>query len=135
MSAAWELQKAVYQVLIADGPLNTLLGAPNVFDDVPRDSVFPYVTFGQSLERDWSTATEDGNEHIVTMHVWSRENGRREVFEVMKAVRDALHDQALALTGYALINLRHEFSDARREPDGETYHGIVRYRATTEPVL
>ena len=37
------------------------------------------------------------------------------------------------LTGHRLINLRHEFSEARRDPDGETTHGIARFRAVTEP--
>ena len=32
-----------------------------------------------------------------------------------------------------LVNLRHEFSEARLDPDGDTFHGIVRYRAVTEP--
>ncbi len=45
----------------------------------------------------------------------------------------ALHDSALALTGHRLVNLRHELTDTRRDPDGETYHGIVRLRAVTEP--
>ena len=48
-------------------------------------------------------------------------------------LRAALHDQPLTLSGHRLINLRHEHSEARREPDGETYHGIARFRATTEP--
>jgi len=51
---------------------------------------------------------------------------------VIAAARDALHDQALALTGHRLINLRHEYSEVRRDNDGETFHGIVRFRAVTE---
>jgi hypothetical protein len=44
-----------------------------------------------------------------------------------------LHDQPLTLVDHDLVNLRHEFSEARPDPDGDTYHGIVRYRAVTEP--
>jgi len=51
----------------------------------------------------------------------------------MGALREALHDRPLAVTGHRLVNLRHEFSDARRETDGDTYHGIVRLRAVTKP--
>ena len=51
----------------------------------------------------------------------------------MSAVRDALHEAELALAGHRLINLRHEVSEASRDPDGETYHGIVRFRAVPEP--
>lgn len=132
-SAGWALQKAVHAALTADAAVVGLLGGPQVFDDVPQQTAFPYVTLGQSTERDWSTATEDGAEHVLTLHVWSKRAGRKETREIMEAVRGALHDQALAVGGHRLVNLRHEFSEARRDADGETYHGIVRYRAVTEP--
>jgi len=94
----------------------------------------PYLTFGQSLLRDWSTGTESGDEHLVTLHVWSRADGRHQTHEIMHALRQALHEQMLTLDGHRLVNLRHELSEARREADGETYRGIVRFRAVTEPL-
>ncbi|WP_425283503.1 hypothetical protein [Methyloceanibacter superfactus] len=33
-----------------------------------------------------------------------------------------------------MVNLRHEYTEARLDADGETLHGIVRYRAVTEPM-
>ena len=132
-SAGWSLQRSVFQALIADGKLTGLLGGERVYDHVPRGASFPYVTFGQSVERDWSTGGEDGSEHILTLHVWSQSAGRKQAEAIMAAMRRALHDRSLALSGYRLINLRHEFSDARRDPDGETVHGIMRLRAVTEP--
>lgn len=133
-SASFALQQSIYSALAADAQITTLLGAPRIFDDVPQKSDFPYLTLGQSSVRDWSTGTEPGDEHILTLHVWSRASGRKQTHEIMGALKTALHNRALALAGHRLINLRHEFSDARREPDGETYHGIVRLRAVTEPV-
>lgn len=133
-SSSFALQKAFYLKLTADAALNALLGGPRIYDDVPVRGEFPYVTFGQTTERDWSTGTDIGGEHVVTLHVWSRAAGRKEADEIIDAVRTALHDQALSLSGHSLVNLRHEFSDARRDADGESYHGITRYRAVTEPV-
>ncbi len=132
-SASWALQRSVYEALAADAALLGLLGAPRIFDDVPQRSEFPYLTLGQSTVRDWSTGNDDGDEHLLTLHVWSRAEGRRETHELMSALKAALHERALALDGHRLVNLRHELSEARREPDGETYHGIVRLRAVTEP--
>ena len=132
-SAGLELQKAIYQRLKTDAVLVSLLGGMKIYDDTPQRTEFPYVTFGQSTIRDWSTSTESGNEHVMTLHVWSRAAGRRQLHEIMDAIEASLHDQPLALTGWRLINLRHENSDARRDPDGETYHGTLRYRAVTEP--
>lgn len=133
-SSSWALQKSVYETLLADASLTDLVGAGRIFDEPPRRSAMPYLTFGQSVVRDWSTGTEDSDEHVLTLHVWSRAEGRRQAHEIMRALRDALHESALTLDGHRLVNLRHEISESRREPDGETYHGIVRLRAVTEPL-
>jgi hypothetical protein len=132
-SPAWELQKAIYAALIADAPLVALLGGTRIYDDVPRGAAFPYVAFGPSTARDWSTGTEVGSEHLLTLRVWSKAGGEKEVHGVLDAIRAALHEAALTLTGHCVVSLRHETSDAMREPDGETYHGTARFRALTEP--
>lgn len=134
-NAQWALQQAVYSTLSIDAGVLGLLGGTHIYDDVPQLADFPYLTFGQSSLRDWSTGTDDGNEHIFTLHVWSREAGRKQVYEIMAALRKALHEAPIPIAGFRLINLRHEFSDARREPDGDTYHGTVRFRAVTEPLV
>jgi hypothetical protein len=133
-SASWALQSAIFARLTADAVLTALLGGERMYDDVPVRAEFPYITFGQSSDRDWSTGTDAGREHLITLHIWSREHGRKQVDEVTDAVRAALHDAAMTLNGHRLINLRHEFSDVRRDGDGETFHGISRYRAVTEPI-
>lgn len=132
--AAWALQQAIFAALTADAGLTALLGGARVYDDVPVRAQFPYMTFAQTAERDWSTGGEEGSEHVVTLHVWSRGAGRKEALQIMGAARALLHDQTLSLSGHRLVNIRHEFSEARRDTDGETYHGIVRFRAVTEPV-
>jgi hypothetical protein len=68
-SPGWVLQKAIYEALVANAALVALLGAPRVYDDVPRGAAFPYVTFGPSVVRDWSTGSEGGTEHLLTLHV------------------------------------------------------------------
>lgn len=132
-SAGWALQRAIYETLTADAAVTAVLGGPRIHDDVPRAAELPYVTIGQSSTRDWSTGSEDGEEHTLTVHVWSRANGRKQVQEIMGVVRGALDDAALTVVGHRLVNLRHEFCEARRDPDGETYHGLIRFRAVTEP--
>lgn len=133
-SSSWALQQALYAAVTGSASLAALIGPPRVYDDVPQGTPFPYLTLGQSTLRDWSTGTDDAEEHILTLHVWSRAGGRKVMHEVMDALRATLHDQPLALSGHRLVNIRHEISEARRDPDGETYHGIVRFRAVTEPV-
>lgn len=133
-SAAWSLQQAIYAAVSTDADLLAILGAPRIYDDVPQSATFPYLTLGQSTSRDWSSVGDTAEEHVLTLHVWSRAAGRKQTHEAMAALRTSLHDRVMTLTGHRLVNLRHEFSDARREPDGDTYHGIVRLRAVTEPL-
>lgn len=133
-SAALALQEAVFARLAGYAPLVAALGAPRVYDDAPQPANFPYVTFGQSTVRDAEASTDPGDEHLFTLHVWSRARGRRETHVIADTIRAALHDTALTLRDHRLVNLRHEFTDARRESDGDTVHGIVRFRAVTEPV-
>jgi hypothetical protein len=133
-SAALALQSALITSLQASTDLATVMGAPRIYDDVPPGTPYPYVTIGQTVERDWATGTETGSEHTVTFHVWSRTPGRRQVHLIVGLMRTVLSSAAIALTGHRLVNLRHEFSDARRESDGETYHALVRFRAVTEPL-
>lgn len=133
-NASWALQKSIHDKLSTDTTITSLLGGQRVFDDVPRGATFPYITFGHSTARDWDTGSDSGDEHILTLHVWSRGPGRREAQNIVGAMKAALHDQTINLLGHRLINLRQEFADARRDPDGETFHGIVRLRAVTEPI-
>ena len=65
-SAGWALQRAVYETLTASAAVNGALGGPRIHDDVSRGAELPYVTIGQSSARDWSTGTEDGEEHTLT---------------------------------------------------------------------
>jgi hypothetical protein len=132
-SAALALQRAIYAALTGDVTLNALMGGQRIYDDVPQREPHPYVSFGQSSAMDWASLGEDGEEHTVTLHVWSRHGGKTEALAIMAAIRNVLHDAALTLDEHRLVNLRHEFSDVRREPDGDTVHGTVRYRAVTEP--
>jgi Protein of unknown function (DUF3168) len=132
-STGWSLQRGIYQALAGSPALTALLGGVRIYDDPPQDASYPFITLGESALRDWSTGTEDGSEHLLTLHVWSRAGGKKQAHDILEAVKDAMHDKRLALIDHHLVNLRQEFSEVRPDVDGHTYHGIVRYRAVTEP--
>ena len=131
--ASWALKRGVYQALAGSVSLTALLGGVRVYDNAPQAAPYPFITLGQSVVRDWSTGSEVGAEHNLTLHVWSRSGGKKQVLEILESIRAVLHDQPLALANHHLVNLSHEFSEARPDPDGDTFHGIVRYRAVSEP--
>lgn len=126
----WELQQAIYSELSGDSELTSTLGA-SVYDDVPDHQAvtFPYVNIGEDTTLDYSTKDLVGSETTLNMHVWSRYRGSKEVKQIMDRVHSLLHDSNLTVTGRNLINLRAEFSDVLRDPDGITRHGVMRFRA------
>lgn len=133
-TAATALRAAIHDALVADGTLAALLGGPRVYDEVPQTAVFPYVTLGEARIADASTGSEQGYEHQLTLHAWSRQGGHREAHLIAGALLNVLDDAPLALDAHRLVNLRFALADVRRESDGRTYHALVRFRAVTEPV-
>lgn len=131
-AAAAELQRAIFGALTGDAELRAALGGPRVYDHAPANVAFPYVTFGRTSVFDWSTSTENGTEHLFTLHVWSKAKGKEEVHALMERVRAILHDGTPALAGFSLVNLRLEFVEARFNDDLAVYHGMLRFRATLE---
>lgn len=131
MSPSLALQKALHAALVADAGLAAIV-AGRVHDDVPQSTVFPYVVIGDVSTRDWSTQTQEGHEHIVVIHAWSRQRGRREVQTIIERIDAVLDGAPLALEDHRLVNLRVVFWTALRDLDGASYHGVVRLRAVTE---
>jgi len=132
-TSATALRAAIHDALAADGALNALLGGPRIYDEPPRGVTFPYVTMGEARIADFSTGSEPGEEHQLTLHGWSRQGGHREAHLIAGALLQALDDAPLTLADHTLINLRFALADVRREADGRTYHALVRFRAVTEP--
>ena len=104
-TASAALRAAIHDALTADAPLTTLLGGTRVYDEPPRGAAFPYVTLGEARIADYSTGTEAGEEHQLTLHAWSRQGGHREAHLIAGALLQALDDAPLALAGYHLVNL------------------------------
>lgn len=127
------LRAAMHAALIADTALTAALGDSSIYDEVPRNAAFPYVTLGDARV---SNASVDGDalqEHLLTLHVWSQQGGHKQAHEITGALLQALDDAALAPQGHRLVNFRFTIADIRREADGRTYHALVRFRALTEP--
>lgn len=130
--AAAELRRAIHAALVADLPLCEALGGARVHDVPPAAPEFPYVTLGEAQVSDWSTATESGQEHRLTLAAWSRQGGHGEAHAIAHLVQQVLHDAPLALEGHRLVNLRLSSAEIRREPGGRSYRALMRFRAVTE---
>jgi hypothetical protein len=124
-AAAWTLQQAVFAALAG-------IAGGRIYDAVPRGAVFPYVVIGDGDESDAGTSDAPASEHTLSIHIWSRGGGAREIKQLAAAVRGAL-DAARTLDGHTLVSLRFVSADYTRQSDGETWRGSLRLRALTEP--
>ncbi|AVT80763.1 DUF3168 domain-containing protein [Rhodopseudomonas palustris] len=132
--ASVALRAAIHRALITDTALLAALGGPRVYDEPPREAAFPFVTLGEARISDISADDAPTQEHQLTLHAWSRQGGHKEAHVITGALLQALDDAPLAPSGHRLVNLRFALADIRREPDGRTYHALVRFRAVTEPI-
>lgn len=128
-----DLQKAIYTALAASSGLVSALGGVKIYDHNPQEAAFPYLVIGRASNLDWSTASEDGSEHLVIIHVWSARSDRGEVYQLQQEIQQSLHDVALLAVDHNVVNLRHEFSEVRNDQAADKLHGIMRFRAVTEP--
>ena len=133
-AASAALRAAVHDALSTDSALAALLGGAKVYDEPPRAAAFPYVTLGETRIADWSTGSDTGEEHQLTLHAWSRQGGHAQAHMIAGALLQALDDAPQTLTDHRLVNFRFAVADVRREADGRTYHALVRFRAVTEPL-
>ena len=124
----FELQKTIFTTLNGDNTITSTFSA-TVHDHVPQGTSFPYIVIGEETMTDESSAkTLDFNNFTLTIHIFSRNRGRKEAKQIMARIYELLHNQNLSVTGANHINTRFEFSDVIKENDGLTYHGVQRFR-------
>ena len=123
----FQLQQAIFSALNVSAVTSDL--SCGVFDDVPQNASYPYIALGEETAVDFSVKDIQGGDLTVNIHVWSQYKGSKETKQIMDKIHDLLHNINLSVTGFKLINLRFEFSDIMRDPDGITRHGVMRFRA------
>jgi hypothetical protein len=133
MNAASALQKAIFSRLSGDAALAALVGANGVTDRRLAEPVSPLLVIAGVDSTDHSTATEAGEEHLVTLEAWSEAAGHKQAQAIAAAVRAALHDAALTLDGHHLVLLLHRDTRLRRDGKSRFHRAEMRFRAVTEP--
>ena len=120
-------QQAIFTTLNVAAITDTL--SCGVVDEVKQNQAYPFIAIGEETAIDYSTKDIDGGEYTVNIDIWSQYKGSKECKQIMDKVHDLLHDSSISVTGFNLINVRFEYSDIMRDPDGVTRHGIMRFRA------
>ena len=121
------LQEAIYNTLNVSA-ITTAFNC-SVVDEPTNDQSYPFISIGDARADDYSTKDLDGGDYEVTFDIWSQYKGAKECKQIMDKIHDLLHDSNISVTGFNLINMRLEFTDILRDPDGVTRHGVMRFRA------
>jgi hypothetical protein len=130
-SPSLELQIAIVSRLKATAAVMDLI-ADRVFDSVPEDAAFPYVTVGEGDETSDDVDCIDGFEISLDVDVWSREVGFPEAKAISDAVRRALKSPQLSISTNSLVYFRHRQTRFVRDPDGKTSHAVLTFEAFAE---
>lgn len=136
MAADWAIQSAIYTRLSGFTALTALLARSGaaIYDYVPQEladttSEFPYLVIGDIEAGEFDADDRLGHDTTVTIHVFSRYLGKKECADIMAQVYEALHRYALPVTGFSLVDCHWDgLSDIMMDPDGQTRHGVQRFR-------
>ncbi len=136
---AWPLQEAIYAALNADPGVVAVLGdriydAPPPFSG-PAEAEAPYVTLGDERAEDWSTATDAGAVHTVTLSVHAPRHGFGVAKQAAGAVSDALLGAALTLSRGRVVNVRFIEALSARAEDGQLRRIDLRFRVVLEDTV
>ena len=120
------------------GAINGNLTGCQVFDTAPflpegaPGATFPYCVIGSDTAAPWDRDDKVGADITITLHFWSRANGFQQVKGLMDQAYGLLNRAALAKAGYHVVDTLFEFGETMPDPDGQTKHGVQRYRITIE---
>ncbi len=112
---AWPLQEGIFGAICADEV------CADFFDHRVFDGPAPFqgeaeveglfLTLGDEQVRDWSTGSESGAEHVVTLTVHAPRRSFGEAKQAAAAVSDALLTDPVILSRGRVVNAR--FTEAR----------------------
>lgn len=121
MSPSVKTQMDMFRLLKADNELNAVISGC-VYDWVPQDASFPYVSFGpMELFRETG-----GFQIYQQLDIWSRASGRTECKHVSDLVANAILRGNSDLSK-PISEIIHNGTIILTDPDGLTSHGIVRF--------
>lgn len=121
------VQRWIRARLAASAALVALVGA-RVFDEVPKDTAFPYVEIGQIDDRFEDLDVVESATLTIVMWAWSRPSttgsdlrGRLEATAMGDAIAAALQAKTVDLGDHALLSSSIVSSTVERSDDGKTW--------------
>lgn len=122
----YNVQKAIYEKLTASSSL--MASVNGIFDQVPQDTAFPFIVIGNARATNLSNLAKGGIEHRITLNIFSREAGKKQVADIMGILEDLLHNNSITVDGQTCVAMEFISNSIQLENDGWTYQGIIELR-------
>lgn len=123
---SYELQDALHDAL--QNNIGPEVG-PRIYDNVPTNATFPYVTIGDGQVLPDKASCIDGTEHFPQIDVWSRAVGYPEAKTIANNILAVLDDKPPPMDGYVAVIFELESIQYLRDPDGLTRHVAMTFHA------
>lgn len=117
------LQAAIVKALKDAG-----IASGRVYDPIPDNPTFPYVTVGDDQVVGDDDDCGDGSIVFTRIHGWSHAIGYPEVKALAAAVRTAIKNATLTLSGFTVVVTEFVQTQYLKDPDGLTRHAVVEMR-------
>lgn len=132
-----EAQAAIWQVLNPANVLDSVLaglGILGVFDEVPEDQQFDYISFGPTVEVPQNYLHQQrGYLCTVQLDIWSRKPGFKTAQAVLSRCNQLLDQQRLTLATQQFVYCMYQMSQQLRDPDEfATRHIPVKYNILSQ---
>ena len=120
--------QTVYSALIGNSTLMALVN-DSIFDHVPDKNPYPFIAIGELIQTEDNTGSpEQGVIASLTLHTYSRYDGRDETHEIQEEINRTLHRADLISSGVDFISIDHAQSQSFVDADGKTRHGIMEFK-------
>ena len=127
MSAAWEVQKALYDAMIADTTLTTMISSI-IADEPKTDQDYPYIVLGDMTEIPDNRHRRLGYEITHTLHIHTKPYGLGfyTVEQILTRINTVLNMKRFTMATYHMLVCK--FENAMTERDGDKRIVSARYR-------
>lgn len=130
-SFSWPVQQSLFNRLKTDTAL-TALATGGIHDGAPQGTPYPYVVIGETTEVPDDAHARYGSQDTITLHIWSRYAGQKEIKQIAARIHELVHHQTWPVNGAVMVNAQVEMLETLRDPDGFSRHGVLRVRVLAQ---
>lgn len=130
-TAAWPIDVAVAAAIEADAAIMALLAGGVHSIVAPEGTRLDYVTLGSTSEGDFDAFGAEGNDGVLTVHVWTAVMGKGPALAIYGHLQRVLNNVPLVLDGQRHLDGTLSLLDVRPDVDNRSMHLIARYRYLT----